>query len=220
MDIDDQALYEGVALTLGGVAADVLAVDASRDVRPLRRQHGPHDEVVVVGDGQRRVVTAERPIRRRTPRPDMVRHRDDVRESLTVDRRARHHQLAVLHIFGAVAERPPLRVTARLTGLVDLGPVREHEPNLRVSERLSDQLEGVWCQLVVVVDLDEDVTLSDHECLPFDFADVAARANHRSVCDEPMPFIGCQPPQVTPGEVVRGVVPHDPRPVGVRLCFE
>ncbi len=87
-------------------------------------------------------------------------------------------------------------------------------------ESVSDKLKGIWCQFVVVIQLDEDVPVSEHESIPFDFADIPARWGVRSVDADVVPFVGAEPVQLMPGFPAGAVVEDDPFPVVVCLGFQ
>lgn len=101
----------------------------------------------------------------------------------------------------------------------DFAPVRVDERGT-VMEGVSDELKGIWCQFVVMVQLDEYVPVSEHESIPFDFADIPAGWGVRSVDADVVPFVGAEAVQLMPGFPAGAVIDNDPFPVAVCLSFQ
>lgn len=87
-------------------------------------------------------------------------------------------------------------------------------------EGVSDKLKGIWGQFVVVVQLDEHVPVSEHESIPFDFADISAGWGVGPVDADVVSFVGAETVQLMPCVPAGAVVEDDPFPVVVCLGFQ
>ena len=72
-NLGDQLLNQTVPLPLSGMTPDVLFIQHFRDVGEVGFEEGADDKVIVVGDGESDVMSADGPVEVGVPGPKMVR---------------------------------------------------------------------------------------------------------------------------------------------------